>query len=1118
MLPKPEQFLLDEESFDIDNRQSNNNVSPYCKVKVNGISAIALLDAGAHVSCISEKLFDLMPKEIMVLPVIGVSLKGAFNKLVKVTRQTYVTVSINEIQTEIVCLIVKSLSRDLILGVDWLYKNEVELNFSTKMIVFHKVVENNRIPMFDETTDIHGEQETTRVIQLDLVTLPQMLIDNEDKEQIEPDGITDHVNLLLLNSIVSEELHPTNQEIHQIVDENKLITTKEKVELTNLLEKHRQTFSTKPGLIKGYEHTIEIIKETHFTTKSYPVPFKHRDKVEEQLQIMLDWKIIERAVSSYVNPLVTIIKKDGSVRLCLDARQINAIMVPDKETPNNPDELLQKFVNMKWLSTIDMTSSFYQIALEEHSRKYTAFQYNQRIYQFKVLPFGLKTSIASFTRCIDLVLGPEIRAFTTVYVDDLLIASESYEQHLRHLDMVLNRLKEAGITTNMAKSKFCRDEVKFLGHVITPQGTKLDPQKVELIRNWPTPKNVRQLKSFLGLCSYCRKYSSSFAQYSVRLLTLLQQKTRWKWTNELERDFMKIKGLFVESLLLYHADYTKPFYMKIDACDYGLGAHIYQLGDNGEIEILSMASRTLKTAELHYTTTEKELLAIVWALMKFRTLVHGTDLTILTDHKAITFLMSSKLITGRLARWILVLQAFSFTIEHCSGIQNEVADALSRYPQQDNGELLVPVYADKELLVAEMLRTTINVNLRKKLKRLNLLQKEDTKLQNIMTKLEQVDGNNVKIEQHYRIYNNVLFFRSKSDSTDWRIVIPEVLVKDIIWDVHTQIGHFGPNKCIHMIKQSFHFVNLDRTVKDVLKTCDLCQRTKCTLAKLRGELHSILPINKGELVTTDIYGPLPKAQLGVQYVIVFLDNFTKYVKLYAMRNATAKSVIAKLNLYIANIQKPKCILADHGTQYISKAWTQLLKQNDIKPLYSSIRHPQSKSTERVMRELGRMFRAYCRNKHTTWNKVLPNIEEWLNITVHDSVGFTPIELQYGIKPQSRIHKLLDFPDMITPIDMNVVVTMARDRMQQRANKRKKLHDAKYANKINLKEGDTVLLKSLHLSSAIKKETKKFFDLYEGPYSVKTVVAPNAYLLVDTDNVQKGIHNIVNLKLYNVEQR
>ena len=343
----------------------------------------------------------------------------------------------------------------------------------------------------------------------------------------------------------------------------------------------------------------------------------------------------------------------------------------------------------------------------------------------------------------------------------------------------------------------------------------------------------------------------------------------------------------------------------------------------------------------------------------------------------------------------------------------------------------------------------------------------------------------------------------------------QVLVKDVIWDVHTQIGHFGANKCTHMIKQSFHFVNLDRTVKDVLKTCDLCQRTKCTLAKLQGELHSILPTEKGQLVTTDIYGPLPKGQLGVQYVIVFLDNFTKYVKLYAMKNATAKAVIAKLNLYLTNIQKPKCILADHGTQYISKVWTQLLKQNDIRPLYSSIRHPQSNPTERVMRELGRMFRAYCKNKHTTWNRFLPNIEEWLNITFHDSIGCTPLELQYGIRPQSRIRNLLDFPDAIAPVNMNIVVTMAKERMQLRAQKRRKLHDAKFSNKVNLKEGDKVLLKSLHLSSAIKKETKKFFDLYEGPYLVKTVVAPNAYLLVDTNNVIKGIHNIVNLKLYHV---
>lgn len=253
----------------------------------------------------------------MVLPVIGVSLKGAFNKLVKVTRQTYLTVSIGNINTEIVCLIVKSLSRDLILGVDWLYKNEVELNFSTKKIVFHNVGRNNCVPMFDETADMQVTQENANIIKLDLTTLPQLQVDNECKGQTETDAseITEHVNLLFLNNIDTEVLYPTLSEITSIVESNNLTTTEERNELMHLLVKHKNTFSTKPGLVKGYEHKIDIIKETNFTSKSYPVPFKHREAVEQQLQIMIDWDIIERAVSSYANPLVTVIKKDGSVRL-----------------------------------------------------------------------------------------------------------------------------------------------------------------------------------------------------------------------------------------------------------------------------------------------------------------------------------------------------------------------------------------------------------------------------------------------------------------------------------------------------------------------------------------------------------------------------------------------------------------------------------------------------------------------------------------------------------------------------------------------------------------------------------------------------------------------------------
>lgn len=415
-----------------------------------------------------------------------------------------------------------------------------------------------------------------------------------------------------------------------------------------------------------------------------------------------------------------------------------------------------------------------------------------------------------------------------------------------------------------------------------------------------------------------------------------------------------------------------------------------------------MASRTLKNAELNHTTTEKELLAIVWALIKFRTFIQGTDLTIITDHKAITFLLSSKLITGRLARWILVLQSFTFKIDHYCGVDNVVSDTLSRYPMQDNGDLVMPVNIDKEFLVAEACATTMDKSLKSKFKNLKLLQDQDEMICKTKVALNSpAHVNNTKMKLRYMLHNGILFFRNRPD-VNWKVMLPTTMIPDVVWDVHKQLGHFGVSKCCYMLGQTFYWVNMTRTVKQILSTCDLCQRTKCSVYKLQGEFNSILPVEKGEIVTTDIYGPLPKGQLGVQFVLVFIDNFTKHVKLYVMRNATAKCVVSKLEQYLKHIQKPRAILADHGTQYTSNVWVKALEANNVKVMYSSVRHPQSNPTERVMRELGRMFRTYCRKKHTTWYNHLSLIEDFLNITMHDSTGFTPLELQYGINPQCRI--------------------------------------------------------------------------------------------------------------------
>ena len=274
--------------------------------------------------------------------------------------------------------------------------------------------------------------------------------------------------------------------------------------------------------------------------RSYPVPMAYRDKVDEEIKRMLDMGIIQRSNSSYINPIVPVIKKDGTIRLCLDARKLNEILIEDWECPEPAEILFQKCKGTKVMSSLDMTSSFWQVPLENNSKQYTAFQHRGKSYEFNVVPFGLKTSTAALVRGLDKALqgiGDHIISF----VDDTLITSESTQQHLEHLEEILTRLERNNLTLNLNKSHFFKKETKFLGFILTTDGIKPDPDKIQGIADFPAPRNVKQLRGFLGLINFYSKFSSKHAEETVPLLHLIKKGVPWKWDENTQCYFDRVK-------------------------------------------------------------------------------------------------------------------------------------------------------------------------------------------------------------------------------------------------------------------------------------------------------------------------------------------------------------------------------------------------------------------------------------------------------------------------------------------------------------------------------------------------------------------------------------------------
>lgn len=909
---------------------------------------------------------------------------------------------------------------------------------------------------------------------------------------------------------------PTPFKIRELVKENKTLTNKQKRKLSNILIKNIKVFSSNPGYVKGFEYDIKVNDTTPFKCMSYPIPLAYQSVTDAEIKRMLELRIIRKQATPFINPLVPVIKKDGTVRLCLDARRTNKIIIPDYDSPMPPEEILQKFSGKKFLSTFDLTSAFWQIPISEGSKQFTGFLYQGQSYVFNVIPFGLCVSMAALNRCLNQLLGPEILDHTTIYVDDLLCASNTFDLHCTHINMLLQRLCEIGMTVKLSKTLLCRNEVPFLGMILTPQGIKPDERKLQAILEFPRPTDKKSLQGFTGTCGYLQRFTEKYAQTVSPLYKLLQNNTAWEWTEEHENAFKQTKQLFKEVCMLFHPVAGKRYFIESDASLSGIAALLYHI-DNNDKHIISCVSRSLKPAEKNYTVSELELLAIQWSLSKFRYFVANAPLTIRTDHKALSFLTKCRLLNARLTRYILAIQDYNFEIEHIPGVENKWADILSRNTPQNSLNTNKNYSCEQnDILIAPAIITDNKINI-PELKSLPNFQEKDTKLNDIRTLILDPhkplsSKRHENIISNYIIYENILF---QKHNELWKACIPNSLINTIVKSYHEYFGHFGPHKILHKISEQFIWPRMRRDIRRIIAGCDVCQKSKSLNCKYIGESQSNIPRQPGECVAIDIFGPLPRAQLGMQYVLVLIDVFSKFVVFYALKTATAKSILNKIiYFYIPTVNKPLSILSDNASQFTSKEFQTTLEKEGIKLKHSAIYTPTSNPAERPLKDTGRIIRAYCHDKHTTWLKVLPKIARWINITVCETTGFTPFELQHGRAPENELKQLINFPPSsqvpVKPIEMHII---ARERMNKAAKKRQERAN-KSGTILTFKKDDLVLVKSHRLSNLQNKEMSKFFLLYEGPFKVLNVIGPTTYAIANIDGDQQlYVHNIKNLKPY-----
>ncbi|KAL0148818.1 hypothetical protein M9458_055827 [Cirrhinus mrigala] len=487
-----------------------------------------------------------------------------------------------------------------------------------------------------------------------------------------------HINLLKKWVGDRDQVAALTLQEPAVLDTNPDLSAAQKADLRHLVGQFLDVFSDNPGQTNVLSHDIRTPPGVIVRQRPYRVPEARRQAIEAEIQKMLKLGVIEPSRSPWSSPIVLVPKPDGTLRFCNDYRRLNEVSDFDSYPMPRVDELLERLGRARYITTLDLTKGYWQVPLSEEAKPKTAFSTPSGHWQYRTLPFGLHGAPATFQRLMDIILRPH-QTYAAAYLDDLVIHSEAWEDHLERLRRVLSELRRAGLTANPRKCHLALHEARYLGFTVGRGLIKPQENKVKAILEAPKPSTKTQVRAFLGLAGYYRCFIPSFSSMAAPLtdLTRKGQPDRIRWTEEAEHAFRIIRGALTTEPVLRAPDFSCPFLLHTDASDTGLGAVLSQVQEGEEHPVVYI-SRKLSKAERNYAAVEKEALAIKWAVLELRYYLLGRRFTLFTDHAPLQWMARAKDTNARVTRWFLSLQDFHFDVRHRAGSSNTNADGLSR--------------------------------------------------------------------------------------------------------------------------------------------------------------------------------------------------------------------------------------------------------------------------------------------------------------------------------------------------------------------------------------------------------------------------------------------------------
>lgn len=845
------------------------------------------------------------------------------------------------------------------------------------------------------------------------------------------------------------------------------------------------------GCTNSVEMKIDLLDERPVVYRPYRLSHSERGQVREIIDDLLQNDIIKESKSDYASPILLVRKKSGEQRLCVDYRALNNKTRKDCFPLPLIDDQLTNLSGNNFFTSLDLASGYYQVPMAENSQPLTAFVTPDGHYEFKRMPFGLANAPAVFQRVINNMLGSKRFEAALAYLDDILVPSVNLDEGFDRLEDILKLLRENCLTLKLSKCRFFDSSITYLGYEISANGIRPNEHKILAVKEFPVPRNIHEVRQFLGLAGYFRKFIKGFGEIARPLTNLLKKGVSFNWGDAETHAFAILKDNLVDrpTLALYNPKLETE--LHTDASALGVGGILMQWQNSPRVlKPVAYFSRQTTPEERHLHSYELETLAIVCSLKKFRVYLLGLQFKVITDCHAIRTTLTKRDLIPRIARWWLQISEFTFDIEYRPGTRMTHVDALSRnttLSSEADDESTVVVYnieTDNWLLTLQMTDPDIA---------------RITKILKPETDEEAKDIRKNYVIKNHRVYRKV--------GENHCMVVP----RDARWQIcrsnHDDVGHLGITKTTERIQKLFWFPKLRRFVKKYVSACIQCAYNKDSTSRHKtGRLYPIEKVNiPFHTMHIDHLGPFVKSKNGSSYILKIVDGFTKYLFVRAVRDTKTKTTLKALTSIFYDFGLPSRIISDRDTSFTSLTFKRFCDSQGIKHVLNAVACPRANGqAERYNQTILKALAKHNDgNDERNWDMCLGKIQWGINNAVNSSTQKTATEVLFGLRLRDSLANKMDISadialDTIQNIREEVSANIHTSQAKQKEN-----YDAGRAIAPTYNKGDLVKITRTNFNN--KGNSTKLLSKFIGPFKIVEVLGNDRYKIAEIPGFSNRKH-------------